>query len=304
MYIYIYIYSYTSILTCVCTYIHTHIYMCVWTCERVYIYTSSIHISIKSPRCSIPPEASSSVPSSVAPGVSSSPQRFARADSPASLPGPVHLEPVTLAVAGSQRATAGENPLGEWQIMVSSCFFIFFLTKSRKFSIFTCRIWLWTNKKVVLTHESVVEDVFLNNQIGGLKKTSREFIGIMFRDTQTLAEKVGIDRNLTRNESKSRGVTDSHPRVPNISCWERTPSLSVRRVHKWFWHWYLDISCVNQKVNLWFTMVYQKIGLPMSFPPHHPQHSGGFRSLEFLHIFALVWTAGLSTSNSLWSFNG
>jgi hypothetical protein len=69
-----------------------------------------------------------------------------------------------------------------------------------------------------LTHESVVEDVFLNNQIGGLKKTSREFIGIMFRDTQTLAEKVGIDRNLTRNESKSRGVTDSHPRVPNISC--------------------------------------------------------------------------------------
>lgn len=42
--------------------------------------------------------ASSSVPSSVALGVSSSPQRFARADSPTSLPGPVHLEPVTLAV--------------------------------------------------------------------------------------------------------------------------------------------------------------------------------------------------------------
>lgn len=71
---------------------------------------------------------------------------------------------------------------------------------------------------MVLTHESVVEDVFLNNQIGGLKKTSREFIGIMLRDTQILAEKVGIDRNLTRNESKSRGVADSHPRVPNISC--------------------------------------------------------------------------------------
>ena len=52
-------------------------------------------------------EASSPVPSSVAPGASSSPQRFARAESPVSLPGPARLEPPTSAVAGSQREATG-----------------------------------------------------------------------------------------------------------------------------------------------------------------------------------------------------
>ena len=34
----------------------------------------------------------------------------------------------------------------------------------------------------------------------------------------------GIDRDLIRNRSKSRGVTHSHPQVPNISCWETSPA--------------------------------------------------------------------------------